>query len=454
MPRVRELEVFRLALPYGRRPESILVKLTDYGGMTGWGEIVQPAERRSARSGTSGSAVTTGQSAARESRELDGTTGRTVEKTSRRTVEGTSGRTVEGMSGRTVEGATGRTADGVTGRTVEGARSAGGLGAAMVARDGAATVARDGADGQDDQSLAKTWATLAESLAPALLGVDWEHPDELGTIPGGTAVDLACWDLWARMRGVPLAHALGGSRTSVMATVRLSAERSLEAMIARVNRHVCAGYAHVTLDVHPGWDVEPVRAVRQAYPALTLAVDGRGAYTGAPADITALEALAAYDVTAIERPFGGPDSAADLDLHGELRERVSSLVAIEVHSVRALEEAIAARAGSALLLRPSRFGSLRAVRTAHDLAMTAGWEITAAGGAGTGLARAATVAVASLPGCTLPSDVTEPPRSAQIVTPPVGASGGVVAVPLTQPGLGHLVDEDRVRRLAGDSFKL
>ncbi|MEU8267285.1 enolase C-terminal domain-like protein [Sphaerisporangium sp. NPDC049002] len=408
MPRVRELEVFRLVLPYGRRPESILVKLTDYGGMTGWGEVVQSPDRRSSRTGAQGTA--------------------------------TPGDPAQGR-------ATGERAVHPAHSRETAAHEAQGDDSERVVN---AEALRERAESERDQTLAKTWTTLEESLAPALLGVDWEHPDELGTVPGGTAVDLACWDLWARMRGVPLAHALGGTRTSVMATVRLPAERSLDAMVARVNRHVCAGYAHVTMDVHPGWDVEPVRAVRQAYPALALAVDGRGGYT----DGSALEALEAYGVTAIERPFGGPDAAADLDLHAELQERVSSLVAIEVHSVAALEEAIAARAGSALLLRPSRFGSLRAVRLAHDRAVEAGWDITAAGGRGTGLARAATVAVASLPGCTLPSDVTEPPRSAQIVTPPVGASGGVVAVPLTQPGLGHLVDEDRVRRLAGDSFKL
>ncbi|WP_248962753.1 enolase C-terminal domain-like protein [Sphaerisporangium perillae] len=410
MPRVRELEVFRLVLPYGRRPESILVKLTDYGGMTGWGEVVQSAERRPVRGATAGRAV---QDTARPHHE--------------RPHAAAAAPAISGDDAGGTAREEGETEEDLHGRAVH-----------------------ERGEGDREDLLAKTWTTLEESLGPALLGVDWEHPDELGTVPGGTAVDLACWDLWARMQGVPLAHALGGSRTSLMATVRLAAERSLEAMVARVNRHVCAGYAHVTLDVHPGWDVEPVRAVRQAYPALALSVDGRGAYT----DLTALEALDAYDVTAIERPFGGPYTPADLDLHAELQERISSRVAIEVHSVAALEEAIAARAGRALLLRPSRFGSLRAVRTAHDRAMAAGWDITAAGGRGTGLARAATVAVASLPGCTLPSDVTEPPRSAQIVTPPVGASGGVVAVPLTQPGLGHLVDEDRVRRLAGDSFRL
>ncbi|GAA3089066.1 enolase C-terminal domain-like protein [Streptosporangium carneum] len=334
MPRVRELEVFRLVLPYGRRPETILVRLTDYGGMTGWGEVVDPAP--------------------------------------------------------------------------------------------------------------KTWRLLQEGLAEALIGVDWEHPDELGEVPGGSAADMACWDLWARMLGVPLSHALGGSRTSLTATVRIGAERNLESLVARVNRHVCAGYAHVTLDVHPGWDIEPLRAVRQAYPALGIGVDARRAYT----DADALEAMDAYALSSIERPF------VDLAGHADLQERVAAPVLLEISSAAELDEAIATNAGRALLLRPALLGSLREVRRMHDTATAAGWEIACSGGQGTGLARAATVAAASLPGCGLPCDVAEPPRSAQIVTPPVGASGGVVAVPLTQPGLGHNVDVARVRRLARDSYSV
>lgn len=329
MPRVRELEIFRLTLPYGRRPETTLVKLTDYGGATGWGEAVGPAP---------------------------------------------------------------------------------GL----------------------EQSL------------PTLVGVDWEHPAELGEIPGGSAGDMAAWDLWGRMSGVPLAHALGGSRTSLIGTVRLSADRSLDSMIARVNRHVCAGYGHVTLDIYPGWDVEPLRAVRAAYPGLAIAVDGRGAYTAT----SQLEALDSYGVVAIERPF------KDLLTSAELQDRVAAAVAVEVGSVAELDEAVGLRAGRALLLRPALVGSLGAVRLMHDRAVAAGWDVICAGGHGAGLARAATVAVASLPGCTMPSDVAEPPRSAQVVLPPVDASGGVVAVPLTQPGLGHTVDESRVRRLARESFRV
>ncbi|MER6577561.1 enolase C-terminal domain-like protein [Nonomuraea sp. NPDC001023] len=332
MPRVRELEVFRLVLPYGARSESLLVKLTDHGGMTGWGEAVSPEP--------------------------------------------------------------------------------------------------------------KAWSRLEESLAALLIGVDWEHPDAVPS--GDPAVDMACWDLWTRMRGVPLAHAIGGTRTSVMATVRLAPDPSVESLVARVNQQVCAGYGHVTLDIRPGWDVEPVRAVRRAYPALTLAVDGGNAYT----DLGQLVALDSYGLEVIERPF----PLGDVHAHAALQDDVAASVAVEVRSTAELDDYLTLRAARVLLLRPTAFPSLSEARRAHDRAAAAGWDIQCAGGQGAGLARAATVAVASLPGCTLPCDVTQPPKQNQIVTPLVGANAGVIAVPLTQPGLGHTIDETRLVRLAKESF--
>nr|WP_055505793.1 enolase C-terminal domain-like protein [Nonomuraea pusilla] len=332
MPRVRELEVFRLTLPFGRRSESLLVKLTDHGGMTGWGEAVSPHP--------------------------------------------------------------------------------------------------------------KTWARLEETLGALLIGVDWEHPDAVPS--GDSAVDMACWDLWTRMRGVPLAHAIGGTRTSLMATVRLAPDSSIESLVSRVNQQVCAGYGHVTLDIRPGWDVEAVRAVRQAYPALTLAVDCGNAYT----DLGQLVALDSYGLEVIERPF----AIDDLHAHASLQDQVAASVAVEARSAAQLDDYLTLRAARVLLLRPTAFPSLSEARRAHDRAAAAGWDIQCAGGQGAGLARAATVAVASMPGCTLPCDVTQPPRNNQIVTPIVGANGGVVAVPFTQPGLGHTIDEARVHRLAKESF--
>ncbi|HWB35852.1 MAG TPA: hypothetical protein VHA75_07495, partial [Rugosimonospora sp.] len=115
------------------------------------------------------------------------------------------------------------------------------------------------------------WADIERRMAPALIGLDWDRPEDvsaaadLGASEAAAAVDTACWDLWCRARGLPLAHALGGTRTSIVTGARISPEPALDTITARVNKAVGAGHTRVTLDVRPGWDVEPVRAIRQAY---------------------------------------------------------------------------------------------------------------------------------------------------------------------------------------------
>ncbi|MCP2340796.1 enolase C-terminal domain-like protein [Actinomadura rupiterrae] len=351
MPQIEGCETFRVAMPRGRRPESILVRLTGADGAVGWGEVAVPEE-------------------------------------------------------------------------------AAGAGPA--------------------------WADIAERMAPALIGLDWDRPEDvsavadLGTSGAAAAVDTACWDLWCRGRGEPLAHALGGTRTSIVTAARISPDAMLDTVVGRVNRAIGAGHTRVTVEIRPGWDVEPIREIRAAYPALALVVDGRHGYTESSAHLDALAALDGYGVTAVERPFDADDLAA----HARLQGRVDAAVAPDIGDRDTLEAAIDLGAGRALNLRPARFGGLTAARSAHDRAYAAGWEVWCTGAGAFGIGQAAAVALASMPGVTLPSEVTDPAGGPVFVTPPVRSSGGVVGVPLTQPGLGHVIDEDAIVRLAREHHRL
>jgi O-succinylbenzoate synthase len=64
-----------------------------------------------------------------------------------------------------------------------------------------------------------------------------------------------------------------------------------------------------------------------------------------------------------------------------------------------------------------------------------------------GVGRAANVAINSLPGFTLPGDIsssTERYRE-DLVEPPLLMRDGLMPVPLDRPGLGHEVIESRLR---------
>lgn len=331
---------------------------------------------------------------------------------------------------------------------------------------------RHGATGWGEIDLAgvderECLTALTQRFGHALLGHEWGRPEALidpdGPLGGAwtgaetraaAGLDIACWDLWCRLCDTPLAHALGGTRTAVAAGGAAGKVSSVEALVDRVNQQVRGGYPRVRLDVEPGWDIEPVRAVRAAYPGLVLQADGHGRYTEEPEHLAALEALDAYRLSLIERPFAGGDLAA----HARLQHRIGTPVCLPIADRETLELAARMAACSVLDLRPALAGGVTAARRLHDRAAAHGWQVWCGGGAEFGVARVVNVALASMPACTLPSDIAGGAGydgyTYDIVKPPVRASGGMVAVPLTQPGIGHEVDEPLVRRIATRTLRL
>ena len=76
------------------------------------------------------------------------------------------------------------------------------------------------------------------------------------------------------------------------------------------------GYNRVKLKIEPGWDVEPVRAVRERFgDELLLQVDANMAYQRS--DLRHLLRLDAFDMLLIEQPFPREDLAS----HAELAKR-------------------------------------------------------------------------------------------------------------------------------------
>ena len=293
------------------------------------------------------------------------------------------------------------------------------------------------------------WLVARDFLLPTVLGATWEHPRDVaplwrkvrGNEFAKAGVDVAAWVLWASAAGVPLAAALGGTRSEVVAGVSLGIEPTIDDLMTQVAFHVEHGYPRVKLKIAPGWDVDPVRAVRSAWPDLDVHVDANGVYSTSDEHLAALRALDEYGLTMIEQPF----APRDLLAHARFAATVGTPVCLDesVETLADLELALHLRAGSVLNIKVSRMGGLTAAVAAHDLASGAGWPVWCGGMHEFGVGRYANVAVSSLPGFTLPSDVSGSDKyyARDIVVPPVVAHAGRVAVP-TIPGLGADVDED------------
>jgi len=288
----------------------------------------------------------------------------------------------------------------------------------------------------------------ATYLLPAVVGGEFTGPGDVsnayrkvrGHHFAAAGVDTAAWSLAAAQQGVPLAQLLGGTRTEVVAGVSLGIEKTIDDLLEQVrHHHVDSGYPRVKLKVQPGWDVEPVRAVREAFgDDLLLHVDANGVYTAD--DIPRLRELDPFGLTMIEQPFGPRDFLTS----AAFQSSVDTPVCLDesVDSLDDLRTAQALGSGRVLNVKVSRMGGLSTAVAAHDLAAEFGWPAWVGGMHEFGVGRAANVALSSLPGFTLPSDVSASDKYyARDVTTPITADRGVVQVSAA-PGLGATVDEE------------
>ncbi|MFD7879447.1 o-succinylbenzoate synthase [Streptomyces sp. NPDC059766] len=302
------------------------------------------------------------------------------------------------------------------------------------------------------ESTSSCWQVLGEYLAPMLLGRPWEHPDEAAGITAKVSgnhfaragLDMACWDLYGQQRGEPLADVLGADADAVAAGVSLGIEPTIDALLAQVSRHVADGYRRIKLKIRPGWDLEPVRAVQDAFPGVALQVDANTAYR--PEQEAVFAELDGRGLLMIEQPY----AATDLLSHARLAARLDTPVCLDesVTTVDVLRTALHLGAADIVNIKVSRLGGLGPSKTVHDLCLEAGVPVWCGGMHEFGIGRAANLALAGLPGFTLPSDVSGSDKyyRRDIVTPPIRAVDGMVAVPRSRPGIGLDVDVEELAR--------
>jgi O-succinylbenzoate synthase len=189
----------------------------------------------------------------------------------------------------------------------------------------------------------------------------------------------------------------------------------------------------IKLKIEPGWDVEPVRAVREEFgDDVLLQVDANTAYT--VRDARHLAKLDAFDLLLIEQPLEEEDILG----HAELAGRMTTPICLDESIVSAQTAAAAITLGacSVVNIKPGRVGGYLEARRIHDVAVAHGVAVWCGGMLETGIGRAANAALAALPGFTLPGDISASDRFYRTdITEPFVIHDGHLTVP-TGPGLG------------------
>jgi O-succinylbenzoate synthase len=247
------------------------------------------------------------------------------------------------------------------------------------------------------------------------------------------ALETAVLDAQLRIRGESFGSYLGAARDRVPCGVSVGIMDSIPQLLDAVEGYVAEGYVRIKLKIEPGWDLAPVRAVRERFgDDLLLQVDANAAYT--LVDAQHLAKLDEFGLLLIEQPLANDD----LVQHAQLAKLLRTPICLDesIESAAHAAAAITLGACSVINVKPARVGGYLEARRIHDLARAHGIPVWCGGMLETGIGRAANVALAALPGFTLPGDTSGSHRYfATDITPPFLLEDGHLKVP-TGPGLG------------------
>jgi O-succinylbenzoate synthase len=289
---------------------------------------------------------------------------------------------------------------------------------------------------------------VRDYLAPVILARPLTDLDEMharfapfrGHNMAKAGLELAYMHLLAQTRNQSLSQLIGGTRPAIAVGVSLGIQPAVEQLLRRVDQYLALGYQRIKLKIKPGWDVAVVREVRRRHPNILLSVDANSAYR--LEDLPQLQALDEFDLLMIEQPLDHDD----LVDHAKIQSAIKTPICLDesITSSRRARHALELGSCQIINIKIGRVGGYSEALAIHDLCFAKEVPVWCGGMLESGIGRAHNIALASLPGFTLPGDISASSRyfSRDVIIPPVTVSAnGTVEVP-PSPGLGFEVDLD------------
>ena len=312
------------------------------------------------------------------------------------------------------------------------------------------------------ETIDTAWFSIREWFVPALRGRAIAEPSDAlallsafrGHRMAKAALEMACWNLAAQQAGVSLAALLGGVRRRIPVGIAIGMQPEERLLVERFRDSLAQGYRNVKIKIGPTADVRCVEAIRSEFgPDVPLSVDANASYT--LADLDLLRRLDGYGLTMIEQPL----AYDDLVRHAALQKQISTPVCLDesITGPDRVEDMIRLRSGRIVNVKPGCVGGLSAALSIHALCRKHRLDARVGGMLETGIGRAYNMALASLPGFTLPGDLSPSNRcwAQDIAHPPATLSpDGFAEASWDRPGLGVEADRDRIDRLTHRSERL
>lgn len=289
---------------------------------------------------------------------------------------------------------------------------------------------------------------LTDILIPLLKLHPIEHPSEAAELfrsirrnnMAKAAIETALWDLYAKKTGWSLSKLLGGSKPTIPSGVVVATD-SIAKALTQIERYAEEGYQRFKVKIHPGQDISFLSEIRRHFPNLPIMADANSAYT--LKDKERLKALDDFDLLMIEQPLAHDDLIEHADLQREIRTPIcldESIVTFDD-----ARKAVEYGSCKVINIKIGRVGGLTEAKRIHDYCFERDIPVWCGGMIEFGVSRVHNIALASLPGFTIPGDISASNRfwEEDIISPEVTVKNGQVEVP-DGPGIGFDINRKRL----------
>ncbi|MCI2254254.1 o-succinylbenzoate synthase [Domibacillus sp. PGB-M46] len=301
-----------------------------------------------------------------------------------------------------------------------------------------------------EETVATEWHIIKDVLFPLLKEHDISHPADASSLfwavrgnqMAKAGVESALWDLYAKKLDQPLFGVLGGTRSSISVGA-VASGKTTDDMLERIQAHVEAGYGRIKVKISQGSDIEMLTAIRKAYPHISLMADANSAYS--LQNIDYLKTFDTYGLMMIEQPL----EADDMWNHAKLQRQLKTPVCLD-ESIRSFHDAKCAvemKACRVINVKFSRVGGISEAKRIHDYCLQQNIDLWAGGMIEFGISRAHNVALASLPGFTMPGDIvsTDYYWEEDFIEPGIFVQNGRIHLS-QEPGIGFGVSRKRIEK--------
>lgn len=265
------------------------------------------------------------------------------------------------------------------------------------------------APGYSSEWAASAFLLLRDWLAPAVVGKEIGSGDEIQKAMAGfkgnyfakAGLDLAWWDLHSRSLGQPLWKVLGGGGPKISVGADFGIMETIDGLLAEIGKAAEAGFGRVKLKFRPGWDVDMVAAVREAFPDMPFHIDCNSAYR--IGDLPMFQALDEYELVMVEQPLPHDD----LIDHARLQRGLKTPVCLDesIISVDRARKAIDTQACGWVNIKPGRVGGLTNAIAIHDLCQAKDMPCWVGGMLESSVGQSFNVALSTLANIKYPCDV-------------------------------------------------